>query len=173
LARQVAAAALPLPGALRAGAGVVRLDGDGQPHELRSGANGMVCLADQPGDSIFDVRCYHASFIQLIYRRRQLVARGVSESALEQAVDAEVRSGKLRLPPGPTAGYRMYGPLAGYDPATNTVASTIDAWQSIHMPYRTAASLGMPTKEDGLQPYVMASGTYWAHVMIMQSPLRY
>jgi hypothetical protein len=53
------------------------------------------------------------------------------------------------------------------------VSVRIDAWQSIHMPYRTAASMGLSTTEDGIHPYVMASGTYWAHVMIMQRALRY
>lgn len=38
---------------------------------------------------------------------------------------------------------------------------------------RAAASMGLSTTEDGIHPYVMASGTYWAHVMIMQRPLRY
>ena len=55
----------------------------------------------------------------------------------------------------------------------NTVSDTIDAWQSVHIPYRTAASLGLPEGEDGTHPYVMASGTFWAHVMIMQRALRY
>jgi hypothetical protein len=102
-----------------------------------------------------------------------LVAQGVADSALEGTIDAEIRSGKLPITKAPTAGYRIYGPVTGYDPARNAVSDRIDAWQSIHMPYRTAASMGLSTTEDGIHPYVMASGTYWAHVMIMQLPLRY
>jgi hypothetical protein len=133
----------------------------------------MICLADSPGDSVFDVRCYQVGFVPVIYRIRQLIAQGVADSALEGAIDAEIRSGKLPITKAPTAGYRMYGPVTGYDPARNAVSDRIDAWQSIHVPYRTAASMGLSTKEDGIHPYVMASGTYWAHVMIMQRPLRY
>jgi hypothetical protein len=172
-ARRIAAAVLPLPAELRGAAGVVALDGQGQPQVWRASANGMICLADSPGDSVFDVRCYQAGFVPVIYRIRQLIARGVADSALEGTIDAEIRSGKLPITKAPTAGYRMYGPVTGYDPARNAVNDRIDAWQSIHLPYRTAASMGLPTKEDGVHPYVMASGTYWAHVMIMQRPLRY
>ena len=171
--RQIAAAVLPLPAELRGAAGVVALDGQGRPQVWRASANGMICLADSPGDSVFDVRCYQAAFVPVIYRIRQLVAQGVADSALEGTIDAEIRSGKLPVTKAPTAGYRMYGPVTGYDPARNVVSDRIDAWQSIHMPYRTAASMGLSTRKDGIHPYVMASGTYWAHVMIMQRPLRY
>lgn len=170
---QLAAAVLPLPAELRGGAGVVRLDRDGRPHVSRESANGMVCLADAPGDTVFDVRCYHASFVPLIYRLRQLAASGVADSALEQAVDVEIRTGKLRIAQTPTAGYRMWGPIAGFDSVRVAVSDTIDAWQSVHFPYRTAAAMGLSTGQDGIHPYVMASGTFWAHVMIMQRPLRY
>jgi hypothetical protein len=172
-ARQLAAAVLPLPAELRGGAGVVRLDRRGQPEIWRESTNGMVCLADAPGDAVFDVRCYHASFVPLIYRLRQLAASGVPDSALEQAVDVEIRTGKLRIAQTPTAGYRMLGPIAGFDSVRVAVSDTVDAWQSVHFPYRTAAAMGLSTSEDGIHPYVMASGTFWAHVMIMQRPLRY
>jgi hypothetical protein len=170
---QLAAAVLPLPAELRSGAGVVTVDRQGQPHIWRASANGMVCLADTPGDSLFDVRCYQASFIPLIYRVRQLIAQGVADSAFDATIDAEIRSGKLVIAREPTAGYRMLGPIAGFDSAHASVSDTIDAWQSVHMPYRTASSVGLPTTEDGTHPYVMAAGTYWAHFLIMQRPLRY
>ena len=172
-ARQLAAAVLPLPRELRAGAGVVTLDRGGRPQVWRESTNGMVCLADAPGDPVFDVRCYHASFIPLIYRLRQLAASGVPDSVLDHAIDVEIRTGKLGIAQTPTAGYRMLGPIAGFDSVRVAVSDTVDAWQSVHFPYRTAAAIGLSTSEDGIHPYVMASGTFWAHVMIMQRPLRY
>jgi hypothetical protein len=172
-ARAMAAAVLPLPVELRGGAGVVSLDGAGQPQVWRASVNGMVCLADPPGDTTFDVRCYHASFIPLIYRIRQLAARGVADSVLDRTLDDEIRTGRLRIARTPTAGYRMLGPIAGFDSMGVAVSDTIDAWQSVHIPYRTAAALGLTTTEDGIHPYVMSSGTFWSHVMIMQRPLRY
>jgi hypothetical protein len=172
-AQEIAAAVLPLPPAMRAEAGIVRLDPRGHPQEWRASRNGMVCLADEPGDSIFDVRCYHQSFIPLLYRARELAAAGIPFSGLDSAMDREIHAGKLRLPDGPTAGYRMYGPISGLDWNTASAADTIDAWQSIHFPYRNAAELGLPTAENGIHPYVMSSGTWWAHVMIMERVLRY
>lgn len=172
-ARAIAAATLPLPPGLRAAAGVVDLDRAGTVHVWRASANGLVCLSDPPGDSTFDVRCYRASFIPLLYRLRQLAAARVTGPALARTIDAEIHTGKLKIAQSPTAGFRMLGPIAGYDSMRNTVSDTIDAWQSVHIPYRTAASLGLPEGEDGTHPYVMASGTFWAHVMIMQRALRY
>jgi hypothetical protein len=172
-AQQIAAAVLPLPPPLRAGAGVVHLCRSGRPEQWRPSGNGMVCMADEPGDSIFDVRCYHASFIPLVYRAARLTAARTPDSAFERTMDAEIHGGKLRLPDAPTAGYRMYGPVSGLDWATATASDTIDAWQSIHFPYRTADEIGLPTDEDGIHPYVMSSGTWWAHVMIMEHALRY
>jgi hypothetical protein len=72
--RQLAAAVLPLPAELRSGAGVVTVDRHGQPHVWRPSANGMVCIADMPGDATFDVRCYQASFIPLRPWREHPVA---------------------------------------------------------------------------------------------------
>ena len=131
----------------------------------------MVCMADQPGDSTFDVRCYHETFIPLVYRIRQL--GDLPDSVLDLRIDAEIQSGRLRLPSRPTAGYRMFGPVSGYNPTLNSVSDTIDTWQSVHFPYQTAEAAGLSTREDGARPYMMSAGTYWAHVMIMQRPLRY
>jgi hypothetical protein len=172
-AKAIAAAVLPLPTPLRSGAGVVRFDASGRPRVWRAGTNGMTCLADRPGDEWFDVRCYQDGFIGVLYRARALYAAGVADTLVERTIDSEIRSGALAVTREPTAGYRMLGPIAGYDSLLNTVSDTIDAWQSIHLPYRTAPALAIPTNENGTHPYVMASGTYWAHVMIMQRPLRY
>jgi hypothetical protein len=163
----IAAAVLPLPEALRNGAGVVRLDADLQPLTLRKSTNGMVCITDKPGDATFDVRCYQESFIPVVYRAFQL---GYSVSG--EKVEAEIKAGKLQITNQPTAGYRCLGPIDGYDPATNSVDSKIECWQSIHFPFRTAGEIGLPDEAEVpanlrlMIPYVMASGKYWAHVMI-------
>lgn len=163
-----AAAVFPLPPALRAGATVVRLDSSFRPKVLRQGTNGMVCIDDAPNNNVFDVRCYRDSFIPVVYRAFQL-----GYDVAGPKVRDEIKSGKLTLSNEPTAGYRCLGPMAGYDAAHNTVDSRIDCWQSIHFPFRTAAEVGFPEEayvpenEQHNTPYVMASGTYWSHVMIM------
>ena len=165
--RAITSAVVPLPDALRSNATVVRLDDSGQPVVLRKGTNGMVCITDKPADDQFDVRCYHDSFIPVVYRAFQL---GYSVDGPK--VQEEIKAGKLQVPNQPTAGYRCLGPAAGYSPATNTVSADIECWQSIHFPFRTAREIGLPDEAevpDSLQrsvPYVMASGSYWSHVMI-------
>jgi hypothetical protein len=151
----------------------VLIDGEGQPRELRPSANGMVCLADAPGDSSFGVSCYPASFVPLIYRMEQLRVRGLQESVVDETIDAEVRTGKLKLPTDPIVTYNMTGPISAYDLRTNTVSNVIAVWHRLHVPYRTAAAIGLPTTDDGIHPYLMASGTYFAHVMLMERPLRH
>lgn len=163
----IASAVLPLPEAMRGGAGVVRLDADLQPVTLRKSTNGMVCIAERPGNTTFDVRCYHESFIPAVYRAFQL---GYSVSGPK--VEAEIKAGKLQITNQPTAGYRCLGPSSGYDPRTNSVRVPIRCWQSIHFPFHTAAEIGLPDEaeipanQQSMIPYVMASGSYWAHVMI-------
>jgi hypothetical protein len=165
--RSIAAAVLPLPEQLRAGATVVRLDSSLRPEVLRKGTNGMVCIADAPNDDLFDVRCYRDTFIPVVYRAFQLGYRVSGEK-----VGAEIKAGKLKLSDEPTAGYRCLGPITGYEASRNAVNSRVECWQSIHFPFRTAAALGLPDEADVPEsqqrntPYVMSSGTYWAHVML-------
>jgi hypothetical protein len=163
----IAAAVLPLPAGLRDSATVVHLDAAGQPAALRHGTNGTVCIAAKPGDAQFDVRCYRESFIHVVYRTFHLGANVYSPK-----VGAEIAAGQLTLSREPTAGFRCLGPASSYDPATNSVSGEGRCWESVHLPFRTARDIGFPdmseVPEDLRQtaPYVMASGTYWAHVMI-------
>jgi hypothetical protein len=163
----IAAAVLPLPAALQKSAAVVRIDADGQPQMLRSGTNGMVCIADKPGDAQFDVRCYRESFIHVVYRTFQLGANVSSPK-----VGAEIGAGKLKLSNEPTAGFRCLGPASSYDTVTNSVTGEGRCWESVHFPFRTAREVGFPDMSEVPEnlrqtvPYVMASGTYWSHVMI-------
>ena len=164
--QQIAAAVLPLPLPLREHATVVGYAPDMTLKVLRAGTNGMLCTGLRPGDAQFDVRCYQEAFIPLVRRIAQL--RALPEAERQRIIDAEVKSGKLVLPKGPVAGYRMLGPATAYTAATNSAGPAIASWQSIHFPYRTAAEIGLP--EEGTvsreQPYVMSSGTVWSHVMI-------
>jgi hypothetical protein len=166
--QQIAAAILPLPSALRADATVIGYAPDMKLITLRAGKNGMVCTATRPGDNNFDVRCYHQSFMPIVKRARELSSQGLHENELNRAIDSEIQSKKLSLPAGPTAGYRMLGPISAYNAETNSAGAQIECWQSIHFPYKSAAQIGLP--EDGKVsrtfPYVMASGTFWSHVMI-------
>ena len=165
------AAVLPLPPALRAGATVVRFGRDSLPQLVRQGTNGLVCIDDVPGNSMFDVRCYRDTFIPVVYRAYKL---GYDPNGPK--VRDEVLSGKLPLPKEATAGYRCLGPATGYNSASNTVDATVECWESLHFPFRTAAEFGfpdesiVPPEQQRTTPYVMASGLYWSHVMLRHPP---
>jgi hypothetical protein len=166
--QQIAAAVLPLPEGLRAGATVVGYGPDLKLVTLRAGSNGMVCTGMRPGSTQFDVRCYHESFMPIVRRIAELREQGLGRQEIDRAIDAAVQSKRLALPTSPAAGYRMLGPASAYSAVTNSVGSEIESWQSIHFPYKTAAEIGLP--EEGTVPrtfpYVMSSGTAWSHVMI-------
>ena len=166
--QQIAAAVLPLPEVMREHATVLGYAPDLSLVTLREGSNGMVCTASRPGDAEFDVRCYHQSFMPVVRRMRDLHSRGVKDEEIYRHIDAEVKAKKLAIPDHPVAGYRMLGPISAYRPTTNTVGPEIESWQSVHFPYKTAGEIGLP--EEGqvspTMPYVMASGTFWSHVMI-------
>lgn len=166
--QQIAAAVFPLPAVMREHATVLGYAPDLSLVTLRQGSNGMVCTASRPSADDFDVRCYHESFMPVIRRLRDLNSQGVKPAEIDRIINAEVKAKKLAIPDHPTAGYRMLGPVSAYQPATNTVGKEIQSWQSVHFPYRTAAEIGLPEEGQvtGTMPYVMASGTFWSHVMI-------
>ena len=163
---------LPLPEHLRGAAAVVRFEKDGSSLTLRKGSNGMVCFAVEPGEADIDVRCYHQSFMPVIDRLRALRSHGVKRAEMDRLIDQDVKSGKLKLPDHPAAGYRILAPARAYNAATNSLTAEAESWQSIHIPYRTAAEMGLMSEEQidesakKLIPYVMSSGTFWSHVMI-------
>jgi len=172
-APELAAALRPLPAPMRAAAGVISLDPQGMPRTLRASSNGMVCFLAPGSDSLYDARCYQHQFIVVVERQFQLIAAHVQSDSVRTRIEAEIRAGRIVLPAQPTAGYRCLGPRRAYLAATDSAGAGIRCWQSIHLPFRTARELGVidesqlpDTLHDADQPFVMGSGTYWAHIMI-------
>jgi len=174
-AQAIAAAVLPLPPQLRDGAAVVHFDPSYNPVTLRNGSNALVCIADRPGDDVFDVRCYNKDFIEVVYRSFQLGGSGTSGPRVTETIERELKEGTLKMTLAPTFGYRMLGPVSAFSAATPSVGAEIRSWQSVHVPYKTTSELGVIDMSAIPQdqrttipmPYTMASGTYWSHVMIV------
>jgi hypothetical protein len=166
----IAASVLPLPEALRAGAGV-RVVVPSGVSVLRPSTNGLMCTADRPGDDVFDVRCYHQEWLAVMDHARLLRQQGLRDSVLDARLKDADRQGVIRFPASPTAGYRMLGPISAFDATTTSAGESIDKWQSVHFPFRTATELGLPVVPEGVMPYVMDSGTWWSHVMIVHRPM--
>jgi hypothetical protein len=177
LQAQMDAAVLPLPTDLRAGAGVIRWVAPDRFEQLRPSRNGMSCSVDPPGDDQFDVRCYNDEFLKVIRRARELGRTAATRAEADELLKGEIERGEIALPATPTAGYRMLGPLAAFDYPRLKAGPEIARWQSIHFPFRTAAETGLTEVREpsepalpGLMPFVMASGTWWSHVMIVHEP---
>lgn len=165
--QQLAALPLPLPDSLRANATLVGVDANKQRVTLRSGSNGVVCTVWVPGEDSFDVRCYQQGFMPVIDERWKHAAAGSSYRAMQHDLDSAIAAKAIVLPDHPTAGYRMLGPARAFDAKAGRVTKEIERWESIHIPYRTGAEMGLPSEEQGGSLFVMSPGTYWAHVMIM------
>ena len=166
----IESATLPLPPEMRASASIVSIDRTGKLTRLREGTGKMVCIADAPGDDVFDARCYHRDFIPYLYRSWTLEAGGLSEEKADARIEQELKAGTFHMRLTPSAGYRMYGPITALNKDGTGWTDKINRWQSLHIPRATAEDLGLVTANKPLMPYVMASGTLWAHVMINSPP---
>ena len=172
VADEIRFAVLPLPEQLRDGATVMRMDSTHRPVVVRQGSNGMVCMRVVPGEAAWDARCYEATIARLIFRAGELAMSGLTIDSLGPRIQAEARAGTLTLPTQPVAAYRALGPERAYVAATGAVTAEMEIWQSLHVPFATAEAMGLPdestisgTERDRV-PYVVSSGTWWAHVMI-------
>jgi hypothetical protein len=179
-ATKIAIAVLPLPKEMRDSATVIDVVGGGKFDTLRKGTSDMVCAYHTPavppssktGEKVLGLSCYHEAVSKLTIRagaiQRELTAAGkpADNKAVDAQVDAEIKSGKLKLAPTPTIGFRMSGPVDAFNPAAGTVSPAVQTWQMVIIPYATGASLSLPEKRSGGMPWVMAAGTFMAHIMV-------
>jgi hypothetical protein len=177
-AAEIRFAVLPLPEGLRAGATVMGMDSTHRPVVLRQGSNDMVCMRVVPGEAPWDARCYEATIARLIFRAGELVMSGVTIDSVGPRIEAETKAGTLALPKQPAAAYRALGPANAYDPSTGVATGQMQIWHALHMPFATAEAMGLPDEstvsieERARTPYVVASGTWWSHVMIQHAAPR-
>jgi len=164
-AQQVAAAVLPLPDSMRAGAGVLGYDLGGRLVRLREGTNHMLCLADDPRDDRFHVACYHDSMDPFMARGRELRAQGLRPEAVDSMRNADVYAGRVRMPPV-AALYSLTGPAGSFDPATNT-AHGVRPLYVVYIPFATEASTGLSAQPQEGAPWIMSPGTPHAHIMLI------
>lgn len=165
--RVIAEAVSALPEALRAGA-TVREFQDGKLVTVREGSNQLICLGDDPAREGWHVACYHEDLEPFMARGRELRAQGITDpAAIDSARLAEIESGKLKFPDGPTALYSLFGEDGSFDPATGT-AEGAQGLYVLYLPYATEASTGISTVSSRERPWLMLPGKPWAHVMIVR-----
>ncbi len=163
-AQQIAAAVLPLPTDLRAGATVMGFREAGKLVVLREGTNGMHCLALYVTRPEFHVACYHAGLEPFMARGRELRANGVTGSQVDSTRFREVREKKLPMPAMGTL-YSITTKKENFDAATNKVTGA-NLLAVIYVPNATPESSGITAqpRQDG--PWLMFPGTLKAHIMM-------
>jgi len=162
--QQISAAVLPLPSAMRDGAGVMGYRAAGKLEVLRPARNGMQCLADDPTDDQFHVACYATSMEPFMARGRVLRAAGTSGTQIDTVRFAEVKRGKLRMPSVPAALYSLTGPKGDFDPVSNSAPKSRPLFV-LYMPNATTATSGLPS-QPGKGAWLMYPGTPKAHLML-------
>ncbi|HWA56178.1 MAG TPA: hypothetical protein VG692_02935 [Gemmatimonadales bacterium] len=163
---QIAGATSAAPETMRAGAAVLGYTSDRKLELLRPGTNDLICLADDPTDTRWQVSCYHKDLEPFMKRGRELKAAGVARGAEDSVRLAEIQAGKLKMPDGPRALFNLYAPMDSVDAATG-LARHPTSMQVVYMPYATPESTGLPAAPGAGLPWLMYPGKPWAHVMIM------
>ncbi|KPK62087.1 MAG: hypothetical protein AMS21_08160, partial [Gemmatimonas sp. SG8_38_2] len=116
--RVIAEAVSALPEPMRDGAAVMAFR-DGELVMLREGSNAMICLGDDPAQDGWHVACYHRDLEPFMARGRELIAQGVSERPeIDRVRMAEIESGKLGFPDGPTTLYSWFGEEGAFNAET-------------------------------------------------------
>ncbi len=162
---QIKTALLAAAPAQRDGATVLGYDEKGALVVLRQGTNQQICLADDPATKGFSAACYHKDLDPFMARGRELRKEGKNQKQVFDIREAEVKSGKLAMPKGPTT-LAVYGAKdEDYDRTTGEVKGTLR--YVIYIPFATAESTGLPLKpEIPGGPWIMDPGTHRAHIML-------
>ena len=176
----ILAATSPLPSDLQPGAGVMVESAPAVFDIVRESSNGVSCVLRLPSDAeapFLDARCYSDLFWPAVLHRWTMTPEPQTVEETNARMNGAIESGVVAVPEVPTAGYRVFGPMDDFNFETGEPGPSLQKWQSIHFPFRTTEELGLTEIEEGsksttpgLMPFVMASGTWWSHVMIMHEP---
>jgi hypothetical protein len=157
----IAAAVLPLPEDLRAGAAVVTYDSaTGERKVLREGTNALECQPKDPTDGF--TRCYNKALGPRRDLEAKLRAQKKSDKEIQEAVAAALKAGTIKAPTFGMMSYRL-----------SSDEGRIKRLWVMSVPNATPESIGVSTtsqrdaalKGEGL-PWLMLPGTPGAHVMI-------
>ncbi|HEX6089557.1 MAG TPA: hypothetical protein VFZ13_05275 [Gemmatimonadales bacterium] len=161
---EIAAAVLPLPDSLRAGARVLVYRGPDLV-DVRAGSNEMICLGDDPTHKGLQVSCYHKSLEPFMARGRELRAAGITKrEAVDSARLADVKSGRIVMPSSAILS-SIFADSDSFDAAAGPPEKH-RALDVIYLPYATQESTGIPEQPATDRPWLMFPGLPWAHVML-------
>lgn len=164
---QIGGAILAAPAGDRAEATVLGYVSPGRMSILKDGTNGLICLADNPDREGFEAVCYHKDLAPYMARGRELRLEGIGGSENLAIREAEVEAGTLSWPTQASTLYVLSGDEGAYDSESGT-AVTASLRYVIYVPYATGESTGLselPTLPGA--PWLMDSGSYRAHIMVV------
>lgn len=162
---QTASAVVPLPEDRRADARILGYDEDGRVVPVREGSNEMICVADRPGDDEFHAACYHRALEPFMSRGRELRAEGYGRTEVDSIRRAEVEEGVWSMPDHPASLFSVSGSAEDWNASTQELEGAGTLYV-VYTPYETEESTGLPTQPVGGGPWLMESGTPWAHIMM-------
>ena len=160
---QIAGAVLAAPVELRDGAAVLGYDPQGARVQLRTGKNELICLANDPTKTAFNVACYHKDLEPFMACGRELVSQKVTGTKRNEIRFKEVEEGKLVMSREPRTLYVLTG--TSFDASSGKVQDSYLRWV-IYVPFATPQSTGLSTKASDGAPWLMSPGTAGAHIMI-------
>ncbi len=167
---QIRAAVMAAPADQQDGATVYGYDESGEIVMLRKGNNQMICVADDPEQKGFNASCYHKDLEPFMSRGRQLQKQGKSAKEIFDIREAEVKSGRLKMPRQPSTLFVMTAPDDRYDSETGEVREGNYRYV-VYIPFATAESTGLPLRPEAPgMPWIMDPGTHRAHIMITPPP---
>jgi len=163
---QIKTALLAAPDDKREGAMVYGYNEKGEFTVLRKGTNELICLADDPNSPGFNASCYHVGLEPFMERGRQLKKEGKSFQEIFDIREAEVKSGKLKMPKDGATLFVLSADAENYNSKTGEVKDSYLRYV-VYIPWATEESTGLPLKPSGpAMPWIMDPGTHRAHIMI-------
>ncbi len=164
----VAAAQLALPAALEDSVTVISVDAEGTETLVRQGSSDISCRVSKGDDdgaaNRLSVWCVPSAMRAMYVRGREIRETGVSREEGIAQLRAEMESGELDVSSLPQVGYAYRGAADTYGKDVASIEGT--SWQIVAVPFATGETLGVIEEPEGSMPWVMASGTPWAHIMV-------
>ena len=144
------------------GAKVYGYDTQGNFITLQEGANDYIALADDPNKDGFSTAAYHKDLDPFMARGRALKMQGKAFQEIFDIREAEVRSGKLKMPDKAT--------LCVFTGEVNAETQEIEnpfVRYVFYIPFATGETTGLPTTPTPPgHAWLMDPGTHRAHIMI-------
>jgi hypothetical protein len=160
---QIRLAVQAAPASMRDAATVQGWNAAGAFTTLRTGTNGLICMAPAPEREDFEVSCHHEALEPFFARGRELIAKGITGNDRTQARWDEFTAGSLPIPFG-GINYILAG--EGFDAATAEIQAPFLRWV-IYTPNASPETTGIGIEPGTGSPWLMFPGTPGSHIMIV------